>query len=223
MCGRFTLTETDKISSDYDINIQDLNLVPRFNIAPAQDIPVIVSPGKLMLLKWGLIPYWAKDPAVGSKLINARAETLEERPSFKYPLRQRRCLVLADGFYEWQQTGRTKIPYRIALRDRSLFTFAGLWDTWQSPAGSTISSCSIITTTPNSLMQRLHQRMPVILPRGAEKLWLDSNIRDVQLLKNLLVPYPAELMRAYQVSSRVNSPKNDDPECIEPVPNSMFI
>lgn len=223
MCGRFTLTETDKIKSDYDINIQGLNLVPRFNIAPAQDIPVIVSPGKLMLLKWGLIPYWAKDPAVGSKLINARAETLEERPSFKYPLRQRRCLVLADGFYEWQQTGRTKIPYRIALHDRPLFTFAGLWDTWRSPAGSTISTCSIITTTPNSLMQPLHHRMPVILPRGAEKLWLDSNIKDVQLLKNLLVPYPAELMRAYQVSSRVNSPKNDDPQCIEPVANSTFI
>ena len=217
MCGRFTFSEFEGIEERFQIEPQ--NLKPNYNVAPSQDVPVILNNGsnQLALLMWGLIPFWAKDPSIGNKLINARAETIDEKPSFKHSLQRKRCLVVADGFYEWKKEGSTKRPHRITLKSNELFGFAGLWDTWKSPTGDIINSCSIITTTPNDLMAPIHNRMPVILSRDSELVWLDQNIVDSHILKNLLVPYPADLMIAYEVSTLVNSPKNNGPECLVPV------
>ena len=214
MCGRFTFSEFEGIEERFQIEPQ--NLKPNYNVAPSQDVPVILNNGsnQLALLMWGLIPFWAKDPSIGNKLINARAETIDEKPSFKHSLQRKRCLVVADGFYEWKKEGSTKRPHRITLKSNELFGFAGLWDTWKSPTGDIINSCSIITTTPNDLMAPIHNRMPVILSRDSELVWLDQNIVDSHILKNLLVPYPADLMIAYEVSTLVNSPKNNVPECL---------
>jgi putative SOS response-associated peptidase YedK len=150
-------------------------------------------------------------------MINARAETVAEKPSFRRALQKRRCLVLADGFYEWKAEGKKKIPMYIALTDHAPFGFAGLWETWKSPEGETIHSCTIITTTPNTLMESIHNRMPVILPRDAEAAWLDRSLEDPARLLPLLVPYSAENLDAYAVSPAVNSPRNDSPRCIEPI------
>jgi putative SOS response-associated peptidase YedK len=168
-------------------------------------------------LRWGLIPSWAKDPGIGDRMINARAETVAEKPSFRRALQKRRCLVLADGFYEWRKEGKKKTPLHIALKSHEPFGFAGLWETWKPPTGETIHSCTIITTTPNALMESIHNRMPVILTREAEALWLDRRVEDPQALLPLLAPYPAEAMDAYVVSPLVNSPRNDTSACIEPV------
>ena len=168
-------------------------------------------------LRWGLIPSWAKEEAIGNRMINARAETIAEKPSFKRALQKRRCLVIADGFYEWKAEGKKKTPMFIALRSRAPFGFAGLWEIWKAPSGEAIHSCTIITTTPNKLMESIHNRMPVILPREAETAWLDRTVDDPQKLLPLLVPYPDKEMTAYEVSLLVNSPRNDVPACIEPV------
>jgi putative SOS response-associated peptidase YedK len=196
-----------------------VDLKSRYNIAPTQDVPAIIGRGtnRLAMFKWGLIPSWAKDPSIGNKMINARAETLTEKPSFKFALQGRRCLTVADGFYEWKKVGLIKKPYRITLKNNELFAFAGLWDTWRSPSGEVINSCSIITTSPNELMEPLHSRMPVILPREAEEVWLDGAIRDSEFLKSLLQPYPSGLMVAYELAVLVNSSRNDVPECLTPV------
>jgi putative SOS response-associated peptidase YedK len=164
-----------------------------------------------------LIPSWAKDEAIGHRMINARAETLAEKPSFKRALQKRRCLIVADGFYEWKAAGKKKTPMFIALKSRQPFGFAGLWETWKSPKGEAIHSCTIITTTPNTLMESIHNRMPVILRREAEAQWLDRAVDDPQKLLPLLTPYPDNEMTAYEVSQIVNSPRNDVPACIEPV------
>ena len=174
------------------------------------------------MFRWGLIPFWAKDPSIGHKMINARAETVDEKPSFEHSLQRERCLVIADGFYEWKKEGSTKQPYRITLKNKELFGFAGLWDTWNSTTGDIIDSCSIITTTPNDLMASIHDRMPVILSQDSERVWLDQTIVDSCFLKSLLVPYPANLMMAYEVSTLVNSPKNNEPECLLPVGPKLF-
>ena len=197
MCGRFTFSEFEGIENRFQIEPQ--NLKPNYNVAPSQDVPVIINDGSnhLAMFRWGLIPFWAKDPSIGNRLINARAETVNEKPSFRHSLQQKRCLVIADGFYEWKKEGSTKRPYRITLLNKEPFGFAGLWDTWKSPTGDIVNSCTIITTTPNELMAPIHDRMPVILPRKAEQVWLDQSIVESNLLKSILVSYPADLMIAY--------------------------
>ena len=172
---------------------------------------------ELEAFRWGLIPAWAKEEKIGSRMINARAETLAEKPSFKNAYKHRRCLVPADGFYEWKKEGRVKIPYFVRLKSEKAFAFAGLWDVWKSKAGERIFSFTIVTTSPNPLLSEIHNRMPVILSPEAYDTWLDSEPVDRRELRHLLVAYPAEKMEAFVVSSRVNSPTNDDSETILPV------
>ncbi|GIQ69206.1 putative SOS response-associated peptidase YoqW [Xylanibacillus composti] len=194
--------------------------VPRYNVAPGQLIPAIVHDGtknRLGELKWGLVPNWAQDAKGGFKMINARAETVREKPAFRASFQRKRCIIPADGFYEWKETkDRRKQPMRIVLRDRSLFAMAGLYDTWMAPDGSKLSTCTIITTAPNALMRDIHDRMPVILRREDEALWLDRRESNEDRLLALLQPYPADEMEAYPVSPKVGSVKNDDPDCAEP-------
>lgn len=219
MCGRFTLTKDMKLIVEYYGLDTRFDYRPRYNIAPAQDILAIVSRRghkEPVMLKWGLIPAWAKDSSIGHRMINARAETVDVKPSFARLLRRRRCLIPADGFYEWKANGQ-KVPMRIIKKDNGIFSFAGLWDEWVSPEGEVIRSCTIITTTPNELTGQIHNRMPVILTPEAERLWADDSITDAVLLKSLLVPYPADEMIMYPVSRLVNNPANDTPECIQAV------
>ena len=224
MCGRFSITGFEGLEERFQLKIEFPDIKPSYNVAPSQDIPVILSrvSNQLAFFKWGLIPYWAKDPSIGHKMINARAETVDEKPSFKTCLIRRRCLIVADGFYEWKKEGATKRPHRITLKSEELFGFAGLWDTWKSSTGELVNSCTIITTTPNELMEPLHNRMPVILPREVESVWLDQGITNSVVLKSLLIPYPAELMTAYEVSPFVNSVKNNGPECLVGVGERLF-
>ncbi|MCI0526850.1 MAG: SOS response-associated peptidase, partial [Nitrospira sp.] len=170
----------------------------------------------LKLMKWGLVPSWAKDTSTGYKMINARAETVAQKPSFKKSLKHKRCLVVADSFYEWRKVngGRTKIPMRFVFKSREPFAFAGLWDTWQNPEGGELRSFTIITTGANAVLQPIHDRMPVILRQQDEDLWLDPDLKDVDKLVPLLIPYSSEEMEGYEVSTLVNSPKNDTPACI---------
>jgi len=195
-----------------------------YNVAPSQDVLVILNKGSnhLALFRWGLIPFWAKDPSISHKMINARAETVDEKPSYRTCLQRNRCLIVADGFYEWKKEGPTKRPHRITLKSQELFGFAGLWDTWRSPTGEIVNSCTIITTTPNELMAPIHNRMPVILPREVEQVWLDQGINDSTFLKSLLTPYPADRMMAYEVSTFVNSVKNNGIECLVAVGGRLF-
>jgi putative SOS response-associated peptidase YedK len=199
-----------------------LGMQRRFNIAPGQTIAAVPNNGnnRLDFFVWGLIPSWAKDPQIGNKMINARAETLAEKPSFRNAFKRRRCLILADGFYEWKSeelNGRTiKIPMYIKLKDNRPFAFAGLWETWQASDGSEIRSCAIITTEPNAFLQKIHNRMPVILPESDYSPWLDPKEADPVSLQKYLKPYPAEAMVAFPVSRRVNDPANDSVECILP-------
>ena len=228
MCGRFTLTaDLDHIEERFSFHrAAALSLGPRFNIAPSQPVLAVINDGaerRAGLLRWGLIPSWAKEEAIGNRMINARAETLAEKPSFKRALQKRRCIVVADGFYEWQAAGKRKTPMFIALASRALFGFAGLWETWKAPNGEVIHSCTIITTTPNALMASIHNRMPVILTRDAENLWLDRTVDDPQKLLPVLVPYPEEEMTAYEVAPLVNSPRNDMPACIEPMKRRLAL
>ncbi len=221
MCGRFTLTvdpaDLQDAFSDY---IFPAEFAPRFNIAPTQPILAIPNDGKHTadFFIWGLIPTWAKDPSIGNRLINARAETLAEKPSFRGSFKYHRCLILADGFYEWKsQPGtKTKTPYFIHLKNRRPFAFAGLWDEWNSPDGSQIKSGTIITTHPNELMASLHNRMPVILAPSAYAQWLDPAAQSPENLQSLLKPYPPEEMIAHPVSTLVNNPAHDRPECVVP-------
>ena len=228
MCGRFTLTTSpEELQAAFDWLKMPPQADeaqpggPRYNIAPTQPVAVVPNDGRnrLDFFTWGLIPSWAKDPSLGSRLINARAETLAEKPAFRSAFRRRRCLILADGFYEWQAIpGRkSKQPYFIALADRRPFAFGGLWELWNSPDGSQIYSCTIITTEPNSLMAGIHNRMPLILPPENYPEWLNPNEQRPQALQALLQPYAADQMAAYPVSSLVNSPANDSPELVEPL------
>ena len=180
------------------------------------------SGSRLSLYRWGLVPSWATDSSIGDRMINARAESVATKPSFRGPLRRGRCLVLADGFYEWQlQAGRkTKTPIYVRLKSGRPFAFAGLWDTWRSPEGTAISSCAIITTVANEILAPIHNRMPVILDRSAHATWLDVRESPTDRLTSLLCPYPGAEMEAYAVSPLVNNPRNDVPECVAPVPSS---
>jgi putative SOS response-associated peptidase YedK len=220
MCGRFTLTaDVNTLQESFPFVEMPQGMQPHYNIAPTQPVAVVPNDGRNRLdyFIWGLIPSWAKDPNIGSRLINARAETLQEKPSFRTAFRRRRCLVLADGFYEWKQGERGKTPMYIRLASGKPFAFAGLWESWNAPDGSNVLSCTIITTQPNELMATIHNRMPVILLEESYSIWLESGEADPQRLAGLLKPYPAAQMQAYPVSPMVNSPKNDLPELIRPV------
>jgi putative SOS response-associated peptidase YedK len=217
MCGRYTLTQTGQLPAVFEIS--EIRIPPRFNIAPTQEVPVVrLSDEKgryLDSLKWGLVPRWSKDPSLGARMINARSETVEKKPSFREAFRQRRCLVPADGFYEWKKSPGSKQPYFIGMSDRSVFAFAGLWE-YFSKDGRELETFTILTCKPNNLLSEIHDRMPVILPRESFSSWLDPR-RDSSSLKSLLAPYSAEEMTAYRVSRLVNNPRNDVPECVEPV------
>jgi putative SOS response-associated peptidase YedK len=216
MCGRFSLIAVSEfLSTRFNVTIEQ-DLIPRYNISPSQTIPVIFNdkPKVLSSARWGLIPHWAKDEKTSYSMINARSETLLEKPAYKVPFQRMRCLIPADGFYEWKKAGTQKVPYRVVLRDNGLFAFAGIYDRWQH-GEKNIVSCSIITTGPNELMKHIHDRMPVILKREHENAWLSDT--PLPELQKMLVPYPAEEMRAYQISELVNSVRNIGKEIIEPV------
>lgn len=223
MCGRFSLlTDLHDIIRRFNIaqigTKADYSL--RYNIAPSQKVWTVVNDGRnnrLGQLRWGLIPFWAKEASIGNRLINARAETLAVKPSFKYAFRKRRCLILADSFYEWKQTPSGKKPMRIRLKTGEPFAFAGLWERWKAPDGEEVTTCTIVTTEANASLKLIHHRMPVILHKDEESMWLDRTIEDRRLLEGLLTPYPADAMDVYEVSAAVNSAQNDGPECIAPV------
>jgi putative SOS response-associated peptidase YedK len=222
MCGRFTLTADPGVLQEaFPVIKIQLPLKPRYNIAPTQSVAVIANTPDYSLnyFHWGLIPSWAKDPEIGNRLINARSETLAEKPSFRSAFRRRRCLIPADGFFEWKSVSdqKTKIPMYIKLKSSLPFAFAGLWEIWSSPDGSQIYSCTIITTQPNHLMESIHNRMPVILHPTDYQVWLDPNEQTPESFVHLFRPYPAEEMAAYPVSRIVNSPQADIPECIKAV------
>jgi len=223
MCGRFAqFSELDVLIERFGFDPGLVIIEPRYNIAPGQLAPVVVHDGRrcLQMMKWGLVPYWAKDAGVGYKMINARAETVAQKPSFKKSFAERRCLVVADGFYEWTSSvgGGEKIPMHIALKSREPFAFAGLWDAWRSPEGEMLSTFTIITTTPNELIQQIHNRMPVILRKEDEGKWLDPGEKNPVKLQLLLMPYEADEMEMFRVSRAVNSAKNDSPLCIKEEP-----
>lgn len=220
MCGRYTITVTmEELMLHYFTDDNSLiHYAPKFNAAPMQYIPAVIHNGthnKLGQLRWGLVPSWANDDKNGSKMINARAETLLEKASFKRLLTSRRCIIPADGFYEWKQQDGGKQPMRIMLRNGSIFSMAGLYDIWMDASGNKLSTCTIITTEPNSLMADIHNRMPVILSPEAEPHWLDRSNQDVPSLISLLRPYDAAQMTAYPVSSAVGNVRNDYKQLIQ--------
>lgn len=218
MCGRFTLT-ADGEALQMALGLVDVPTErnPRFNIAPSQSVAVVTNqqPNKLSYLQWGLIPSWAKDPAIANRLINARSETAHEKPSFRDALRLRRCLIPANGWFEWQVTNKKdKMPTYLHLPDHEVFAFAGLWEMWRSPEGKTVGSCTILTTDASESVQNIHHRMPVILERNDYDRWLKGdNPADYQ---RLFKPYTAQTVSTYPVSTRVNKPANDSPENIVP-------
>ncbi|SFL35253.1 Putative SOS response-associated peptidase YedK [Gracilibacillus orientalis] len=218
MCGRFTLdTSIEVLESELGIALTEFE--PSYNIAPTQQVLSIVGTKegrKSGYLQWGLVPSWAKDLKIGSKMINARSETVDEKPSFKRLLSRRRCLIVADSFYEWKRKEKDKQPYRITVNDGRLFTFAGLWDRWIK-RDQELVTCTILTTKPNHLMQSIHDRMPVILQEKNQNNWIDPTITDKTFLKSLLVPLDSSIMKAYPVSKKVNNPSNNDKSIIDPV------
>jgi putative SOS response-associated peptidase YedK len=222
LCGRFTLTDPN-VGLAVQFGLPQIpDMAPRYNIAPTQPVAAVRVPGpgqarEMVMLHWGLVPFWAKDLKIGAQLINARSETAAEKPSFRAAFLQRRCLVIADGFYEWQKQNGAKQPYFIRLRHARPFAFAGLWERWEGPGAGPIESCTLLTTEPNDLIRPLHSRMPAILHPDDYSLWLDPEVRQASLVLPLLRPYPALEMEAYPVSRLVNSPNNDTPQCIEPL------
>lgn len=222
MCGRFTLTADPELLAEAFPGVAPpVEFAPRYNIAPTQPVVVIPNDGQnqMHLFRWGLIPSWAKDISIGSRLINARGETIHEKPSFRTAYRRRRCLIVADGFYEWKKEadGKTKTPWYIYLKNRQPFAFAGLWEVWHGPDGSVLPTATIITTTPNDFMASLHNRMPVILPPDTWADWLTpAEIRAPENLE-LLQPLPSDAMDAHPVSRAVNRPTNDGPDLILPL------
>jgi len=221
MCGRFTLAiEPADLEGEFEGIQFPATFAPRYNVAPSQPVMVIANDGRgaADFFIWGLIPSWAKDPAIGNRLINARGETLAEKPAFRGPYKYKRCLILADGFFEWKAIHgtKTKVPHYIKLGNARPFGFAGLWSEWRSSDGSELRSCTIVTTAPNSLLASIHNRMPVILRAEDRALWLDPEPRSPDVLEHLIKPYPAQLMQAFPVSTLVNDPNNDRAECVLP-------
>ena len=223
MCGRYRLSRRKQIIEEhFETADWQEDWSPRYNIAPTQSVPTIRQHPKepvreLSLMRWGLIPSWAKDTSGAARMINARSETAHALPAFREAMKLRRCLVPADGFYEWQRRGSAKQPFCFEVGDGGLFAFAGLWDRWKDPSGQWVKSCSILTTIPNSLTSAIHDRMPVILQPDSYDLWLDPGMTNTQVITELLKPYNARLMRCCPVSSRVNHVENDDVECSRPV------
>lgn len=220
MCGRYTLhTSAEQILKHFHLQ-QTPAISPRFNVAPSQAVPAIWGDSKnkeLAMLRWGLIPSWAKEEKTRYSMINARAETVTKKPAFRSAFRHRRCLIPADGFYEWKLVAGKKQPYYIHRRDGELFSFAGLWEHWQGEDGKLIESFAIIVTDANDLLQPIHDRMPVILEPSKYNTWLDPQNHDKSVLAELLKPYSADKLEAYPVSRQVNSPTNDDSGCIAPL------
>lgn len=228
MCGRYVLTTPGEVLAQIFETAPPPEetlkaIVPRYNISPTQQVPIVrhaaAGPGEreLALVQWGLVPHWAKDKAIGNSLINARAETAAEKPSFRDAMKRRRCLIPADGFYEWKKLGKGKQPFLLRLKGGETFAFAGLWSQWKNPeSASTLETCAILTTTPNELTATVHDRMPVILPEATWKRWLDEAPPGTPFT-DLFLSYPAAKMEVFPVSKRVNSPANEGPENIVPV------
>ncbi|HLQ73607.1 MAG TPA: SOS response-associated peptidase [Bacillota bacterium] len=218
MCGRYTLTVSKSHLESYfstDVNEQSYEL--SYNIAPSQNVLAVIHDGKekrVGTLKWGLVPSWSKDKKIGNKMINARLETAHEKPSFKRLMERKRCLIVADSFYEWKQNREQKNPFRIHVKDRTLFTFAGLWDKWTDGV-ETLFTCTMLTTEANSFMESIHHRMPIILPKDKEEEWLDPHVKRAEDAKRFLDDIQMETLEAYPVSSHVNYVKNNDAKCIE--------
>ena len=221
MCGRYTVTKTDQLADRFSLH-QTVDWAPRYNVAPTQDVPVILDDGTrhAELVRWGLVPYGSKDLKVGARMINVRAEGITDRAPFRNAFEKRRCLVPADGFYEWKKVGGKRQPFYFALNSRDLFAFAGLWTAWKSSGGDWVRTFTIVTTAPNGLMEPVHDRMPVMLTREAEDVWMDSGAPSADL-RELLVPYAAGEMTAFEVSPLVNSWQNEDPACIVPAEESL--
>lgn len=225
MCGRYTLAQPlEAIRERVGDIAADVPLTPRYNIAPSQPVVSLLSsdPRRLVLTRWGLVPSWAKDPAIGNRLINARAETVDQKPAFRASFKSKRCLIFADGFYEWKTApdGRTKTPMYVTLASGGVFAFAGLWSRWEPPDGAAWITSVILTTRPNALLADIHDRMPVILPPEGYAPWLDPAAFDRNRLKQLLRPFPAEELRLRPVSRAVNNVRHDAPDCIAPDPPS---
>jgi putative SOS response-associated peptidase YedK len=225
MCGRFTIRAPASVIAGQFALSGLPPFTPRYNVAPSQPVPVVrlapdgKRPGReLVWLRWGLVPSWAKDPAIGNRMINARAETAAGKPAFRAAMKRRRCLVAADGFYEWQSrgSGRRKQPYFIHRRDDAPFAFAGLWESWEGADHSYLETCTVLTTDANDLMRPIHHRMPVILPPENYVRWLDVSTSDAATLAPLLQPAPNEPFEALPVDTYVNRPDNEGPKCIEP-------
>jgi putative SOS response-associated peptidase YedK len=220
MCGRYKLTAKERwLSSYFNLDPEDVDWAARWNVAPTQEVAIIRQDSKepkrrFALMRWGLIPYWAKDPSIANRAINAMSETAAEKPAFREAMKLRRCIVPADGFYEWKRTGpKSKQAYNIGLKDDGLFAFAGLWERWKNPEGMVINTCTILTTEANAALVDIHNRMPVILRPEDYDLWLDPGITDPARVAGLLRPYDARLMRKYPVSDFVNRADNEGPEC----------
>jgi putative SOS response-associated peptidase YedK len=221
MCGRYDFFPGEFSDLRIRFNLdRDLPLFkPSYNIAPGKDVPVIVRHGDrnvVKLMRWGLVPSWSQDPAVGNQMINARCETLDQKPSFKQLLGRRRCLVPADEFFEWRRIGKGKIPMRVRMKNQRPFTMAGLWDVWRDPDGEELYTFTIITTDANKLLRPIHNRMPLILDPLVARQWLDPAASDLRFISVAMVPFPSDLMETYEVSRLVNDPKNDSLECTAP-------
>jgi len=225
MCGRYRLSRPKDIVEFFDAHLEaealDEDFRASYNIAPTQEVATVRASADaarpvqrvIQQMRWGLVPSWAKDISIGNRLINGRSETVLEKPAFRDSFRQRRCLIPADGFYEWKRSGKAKRPFHFGMREGGLFAFAGIWDRWRSPEGQIVRSCSILTTTPNELVEDIHDRMPVILPKAAYEKWLTVPPEQADGLVELLAPFDANLMRRYEVSSLVNRAENDSAEC----------
>ncbi|GJL69879.1 MAG: DUF159 family protein [Nitrospirales bacterium] len=222
MCGRFTRKENFQHLAK-QLGLQVLPpMGPRYNIAPSQLVACVRTnlesrQRECTELKWGLVPSWAKDPSIGNKLINARGETVAEKPAFRKAFKQQRCLVLADGFYEWKREGKAKQPYYVRFKDHRGFAFAGLWERWEKNDEDSLETCTLITTSPNAVMEPIHHRMPVVLSFKDFADWLDPSVQNTEQVNALLRPFPPEEMEAFPVSQLVNNPRNDRPECVNPI------
>ena len=221
MCGRYSLkADIAQLAMRFEFAADEAIHEPAYNIAPTQQVLTVTNDGerRASYMRWGLIPFWAKDAKIGYRMINARGETVAEKPSFRTALRKRRCLILADGFYEWQKLGgKQKRPMRIVLKSGEPFAFAGLWETWKDPEGEMVKSCTIITTAANDFLRPIHDRMPVILPQESESFWLDKDVEDPLALTSVIAPYPDDEMDAFEVSTLVNNTRNKGSEVIDPV------
>jgi putative SOS response-associated peptidase YedK len=225
MCGRFVMiSDLSAIKEAFDIQAVSADVKPSYNIAPGSEVAALVHDrvNRLVSFRWGLVPSWAKNPTIEKGMINARAETVAEKPSFRDSFKKRRCLVLANGYYEWKKVGRNKVPHYVYPLSERPFGFAGLCDTWRSKDGERLSTCTIITTEPNELLRPLHDRMPVIVPKDRESLWLDNSVAEEKSLLSMLRASVSEALEVREVSTLVNSPLNDVPECIQPLSSGLL-